>query len=47
MRRGSALGQRGDQLAWLNELVSGGALILVCAHGDEPPAPDTAPIWAA
>jgi hypothetical protein len=26
------LGYAGDHLAWLNELVSGGALLVVCAH---------------
>lgn len=29
------LGYAGDHLAWLNELVSGGALIVVCAHAAE------------
>ena len=29
------LGYAGDHLAWLNELISGGALIVVCAHAAE------------
>jgi hypothetical protein len=29
------LGYAGDHLAWLNELVTGGALIVVCAHAAE------------
>ncbi len=47
------LGYAGDHLAWLNELVSGGALIVLCAEAAElgilrsarrrrHPAPDTA-----